>query len=99
MGNENKPVFAQVVDLAVKQRDKGLQKYGQIVDENKGDACYWIDHAVEESMDHIFYLLRLKQELIKGKENICIKVIVEDATNIDAIAKALVKLQNQQKHA
>ena len=56
----------QLTELAQKQINKGIKKYGQIVADNPGDAIYWINHALEEKVDEIFYLMRLRDELQRG---------------------------------
>lgn len=51
------------------QRSKiGIEKYGTTLDRKDLTIINWIDHAIEESMDHILYLTKLKQELL-NKDN------------------------------
>ena len=55
----------EIVEIAERQVNKGIKKYGQTVQDSPKDAAYWINHAIEEMVDAIFYLLRLRDELIK----------------------------------
>lgn len=63
--NENE-ILAQAHNLLNEQTRKGVKKYGQTVDPHSMDAVEWIDHAVQESVDHIVYLLCLKARLVGG---------------------------------
>lgn len=54
------------MQLGIKQVNKGIKKYGTTVDDNKNGMLYWIDHLLEELTDAIFYLLRIRQELVKN---------------------------------
>lgn len=47
------------------QTSKGVEKYGQTVAGNDLTAVEWIDHAIEEAIDHIVYLECLKARLLQ----------------------------------
>lgn len=57
--------LSEFLNIIAAQVQKGINKYGGTVDQNPSDAVAWIDHAVQEQVDNIFYLLRLKRELLK----------------------------------
>lgn len=57
--------LAEINRIAERQINKGIEKYGQVVQDNPEDAFYWIDYAIEEAVDFIFYLLRLRDEITK----------------------------------
>lgn len=42
---------------------KGLEKYGVTVDRDDLTIEQWIQHALEESLDHCQYLMRLKDTI------------------------------------
>ena len=41
----------------------GFKKYGVTLERDDLTTLQWIDHAIEESLDHALYLTRLKEEL------------------------------------
>jgi hypothetical protein len=43
----------------------GIKKYGTTLEENNLSIEEWINHSIEEQMDNILYLTKLKEELIK----------------------------------
>jgi hypothetical protein len=45
---------------------KGIKKYNNTMDRDDLSVTEWIDHAIEEQMDNILYLTKLKKELSKG---------------------------------
>lgn len=45
------------------QEQKGLNKYGQIVDDAKLTDAEWLRHAQEEIVDLLVYLEKLKRSL------------------------------------
>lgn len=47
------------------QTSKGIEKYGQTVADNYLTAVEWVDHAIEEAIDHIVYLECLKARLLQ----------------------------------
>ena len=47
------------------QTSKGVEKYGQTVAGNDLTAVEWVDHAIEEAIDHIVYLECLKARLLQ----------------------------------
>lgn len=53
-------VLNQVQELLKKQTEKGLEKYGQTVNQNGLTTAEWLDHASEEIIDLLVYLQVLK---------------------------------------
>lgn len=64
-----KPKTDSIVESVVnqfKERSKrGIEKYGTTLQENNLTLEQWINHSIEEQMDNILYLQKLKQELKK----------------------------------
>jgi hypothetical protein len=59
------PIVKQVTDK-FKQRSKvGIEKYGTTLAENNLSLYEWLNHAIEEQMDNILYLTKLREELKK----------------------------------
>lgn len=48
------------------QREKGIAKYGQGVEDAELSPVDWIRHAQEEAADLMIYLEKIKIELEKG---------------------------------
>lgn len=58
-------ILSQIQKKFEAQTSKGVEKYGQTVADNDLTAIEWIDHAIEEAIDHIVYLECLKARLLK----------------------------------
>ena len=59
------PIVKQVTDK-FKQRSKvGIEKYKTTLAENELSLDEWLNHAIEEQMDNILYLTKLREELKK----------------------------------
>lgn len=61
-------ILTQVLDKLITQTNKGVDKYGETVNPDSYETIEWIDHAIEESIDHIVYLTVLKQKIVEGKK-------------------------------
>ncbi|KZR58346.1 hypothetical protein [Pseudobacillus badius] len=57
------PVLKEVKALLESQTAKGLEKYGNTVDPDEYTAEQWIDHALQELVDMMVYLVTLKTKL------------------------------------
>ena len=62
--NKDTIVF-KVATLLRARSDTGIRKYGTTLDRTDLSVKQWIDHAIEESLDHALYLMKLKDELNK----------------------------------
>jgi hypothetical protein len=60
--NKDTIVF-KVAALLRARSDTGIRKYGTTLDRTDLSVKQWIDHAIEESLDHALYLMKLKDEL------------------------------------
>lgn len=87
------PITQQCVDALLKQREKGLVKYGVGLEDFKGSLSELASHAVEEAADQLAYLTELKKrvdgivgklETLKGAMETTLRVVGEsdDAHNI-----------------
>jgi len=69
LGHINKnAILTQVLDKLIQQTNKGVDKYGTTVNPADYSTVEWIDHAIEESIDHIVYLTCLKTKIVEGKK-------------------------------
>lgn len=58
-------IVQQVISKFEQRSELGIKKYGTTLEENNLNIEEWINHAIEEQMDNILYLTKLKNELIK----------------------------------
>ena len=58
-------IVQQVIAKFEQRSEVGIRKYGTTLEENNLSIEEWINHAIEEQMDNILYLTKLKNELIK----------------------------------
>ena len=60
--NKDTIVF-KIAQLLRSRSDTGIRKYGTTLDRTDLSVKQWIDHAIEESLDHALYLMKLKDSL------------------------------------
>jgi hypothetical protein len=61
---DNKDTIVYKVAALLRARsERGIRKYGTTMDRTDLEVKEWIDHAIEESLDHALYLMKLKEEL------------------------------------
>jgi hypothetical protein len=58
-------VVYRIASLLRSRSETGIRKYGTTMDRTDLEVKQWIDHAIEESLDHALYLMKLKDELNK----------------------------------
>jgi hypothetical protein len=58
-------VVYRIAHLLRSRSETGIRKYGTTMDRTDLEVKQWIDHAIEESLDHALYLMKLKDELNK----------------------------------
>ncbi|MEC0804083.1 hypothetical protein P8883_07305 [Bacillus atrophaeus] len=71
MNPTDNPIISAVISKLNAQQEKGLAKYGQPVQVNAYDLRGWLQHALEETLDHAVYLEAAIQtlddnQIIKG---------------------------------
>ena len=61
---DNKDSVVYRIATLLKNRSAiGIRKYGTTLDRTDLSVKDWIDHAIEESLDHALYLQKLKDSL------------------------------------
>jgi len=55
----------RVCQLIAERQQRGIEKYGTTVQANPLTLRAWLNHALEESLDHAIYLQRAIEELDK----------------------------------
>jgi hypothetical protein len=56
-------VVYRIATLLKTRSETGIRKYGTTLDRTDLSVKQWIDHAIEESLDHALYLMKIKEEL------------------------------------
>jgi hypothetical protein len=56
-------VVYRIAQLLKTRSETGIRKYGTTLDRTDLEVKQWIDHAIEESLDHALYLQKLKDSL------------------------------------
>ncbi len=62
-------IVEQVVQKFNQRSQRGIEKYGTTLDRDDLSIEEWVDHAIEESMDFILYLYKIKTEIKKWEQN------------------------------
>lgn len=64
---KNKVVGA-VMARVMGQQEKGLNKYGELVNSDNLDLLDWIEHKQQETTDELIYLECIKQKLLDERK-------------------------------
>ncbi len=56
-------VVYRIAQLLKTRSETGIRKYGTTLDRTDLSIKQWIDHAIEEALDHALYLQKLKDTL------------------------------------
>ena len=71
-------IVQSVVEKFISRAEFGRKKYGQTLDRQDLTTDEWINHAIEEAMDMILYMAKLKVELSeKIEENEHMRTIMD----------------------
>ncbi|MCY8890264.1 hypothetical protein P8918_14100 [Bacillus spizizenii] len=79
MNPTDNPIISGVISKLKAQQEKGLAKYGQPVHVNAYDLHGWLQHALEETLDHAVYLEAAIQTLVHTSEKVEISEAQERA--------------------
>jgi hypothetical protein len=60
---QSDPIVAAVIRKMYQRSQVGIKKYGTTLERDDLSTEQWIDHAIEESMDLVLYLTKLKTQL------------------------------------
>ena len=74
MGDKNyeirkDPIVEAVIGQFDKRSEVGIKKYGTTLDREDLTTEEWLDNAIEECMDLMLYLYRIKKDIIKWEQN------------------------------
>lgn len=62
-------IVKEIVNKFISRSELGIKKYGTTLDRNDLTIEEWVDHAVEECMDLMLYLYKIKKDAIKWDQN------------------------------
>lgn len=65
----NDSIVNAIIEKFKTRSELGLKKYGTTLDRNDLTQEEWLDHAIEESMDFILYLYKIKKDIKNGSKN------------------------------
>jgi hypothetical protein len=63
-------IVESVINKIKTRSEIGIAKYGITLDRTDYSTIDWIDAAIEEQMDNILYLTRLKKDIIQLEEEL-----------------------------
>jgi hypothetical protein len=61
--DQSDPIVAAVIRKMYQRSQVGIKKYGTTLERDDLSTEQWIDHAIEEAMDLVLYLTKLKTQL------------------------------------
>jgi hypothetical protein len=61
---QSDPIVAAVIRKMYQRSQVGIKKYGTTLERDDLSTEQWIDHAIEEAMDLVLYLTKIKTQLI-----------------------------------
>ena len=62
-------IILETVNKFLLRGEIGLKKYGVTMDRTDLEIIDWIDHSIEEQMDNILYLTKLKRCILEKQKN------------------------------
>jgi hypothetical protein len=62
--DQSDPIVAAVIRKMYQRSQVGIKKYGTTLERDDLSTEQWIDHAIEEAMDLVLYLTKLKTQII-----------------------------------
>jgi hypothetical protein len=60
---QSDPIVSAVIRKMYQRSQVGIKKYGTTLERDDLSTEQWIDHAIEEAMDLVLYLTKLKTQL------------------------------------
>jgi hypothetical protein len=70
MNNQKDSIVESVIGKIRSRSEIGINKYGVTLDRTDFTTTQWIDAAIEEQMDNILYLTRLKKDILLLEEEL-----------------------------
>ncbi|AII38084.1 hypothetical protein ACSHUH_05705 [Bacillus subtilis] len=96
MNPTDNPIISAIISKLNAQQEKGLAKYGQPVHINAYDLRGWLQHALEETLDHAVYLEAAIQSL---DDNQNIKQIIKGFNEMEAARENIQRLYSSRHYS
>ena len=65
--NETDSIILETIDNFLDRGQVGLNKYGVNMDREDLKLLDWVNHSIEEQMDNLLYLIKIKRILGKNE--------------------------------
>ena len=69
INNLDSIVYSVILNFT-ERAELGFKKYNKNMDRNDLTLIEWLDHSIEEKMDDIIYMQKIKSELIRQNINL-----------------------------
>jgi hypothetical protein len=86
----NDPIVERVRQKLLDRSQVGIKKYGKTVDQEVLKPSEWLEHAIQEGLDKVIYMTKLKQDLEKEEETI--NQLVNKYTNDQELGREIRKI-------
>ncbi|MCY8424953.1 hypothetical protein MOC70_10040 [Bacillus vallismortis] len=98
MNYTDNPIISGVISKLKAQQEKGLAKYGQPVQVNAYDLRGWLQHELEETLDHAVYLEAAIQTIQALDDNQIIKQVIKGFNEMEAARENIQRLYSSRHY-
>ncbi|MCM3012525.1 hypothetical protein M3570_01825 [Bacillus subtilis] len=99
MNHTDNPIISAIISKLNAQQEKGLAKYGQPVHVNAYDLHGWLQHALEETLDHAVYLEAAIQTIQALDNNQIIKQVIKGFNEMEAARENIQRLYSSRHYS
>ncbi|PJZ01124.1 hypothetical protein CPT06_05830 [Bacillus vallismortis] len=99
MNHTDNPIISAVISILNAQQEKGLAKYGQPVQINAYDLRGWLQHALEETLDHAVYLEAAIQTIQTLDDNQIIEQVIKGFNEMEASRENIQRLYSSRHYS
>nr|WGD93644.1 hypothetical protein P5629_08485 [Bacillus subtilis] len=99
MNHTDNPIISSVIRKLNAQQEKGLAKYGQPVHVNAYDLHGWLQHALEETLDHAVYLEATIQTIQALDDNQIIKQVIKGFNEMEVARENIQRLYSSRHYS
>ncbi|MEC1645638.1 hypothetical protein [Bacillus halotolerans] len=99
MNHTDNPIISAVISKLNAQQEKGLAKYGQPVQVSTYDLHGWLQHALEETLDHAVYLEAAIQTIQALDDNQIIEQVIKGFNEMEAARENIQRLYSSRHYS
>ncbi|MEC0568487.1 hypothetical protein P8848_01600 [Bacillus spizizenii] len=99
MNHTDNPIISAVISKLNAQQEKGLAKYGQPVHVTAYDLRGWLQHALEETLDHAVYLEAAIQTIQTLDDNRIIEQVIKGFNEMEAARENIQRLYSSRHYS